>query len=306
MDLHSFESARPAAPHSPETPERMQAFVVRHSSFFVLVAVLLGQLLLLSFQITRNQNVRLIQVWAVSAYDPFDRSMRGIADGVGRVWRTYADVVRAQKENQQLRQQVAAEQNTVRQLTEAASENQRLRSILDFKNRQSFQTLAAEVIGASPGPGSNAVFIDKGAADGLTSDLAVIAPEGVVGKIISVYSRTSQVLLISDPASGVGTLLEKTRVEGVLKGSNQNLCQLDYVMNDEQVQAGDSVLTSGMDQIYPKGLAVGTVVQVGQGAMYKKILVRPAVALDRLEDVLVVLRSGSTQQQALNSSTRKP
>lgn len=306
MDVYSFEPARPVAPHSPETPEKMQAFVARHSAFFVLLAVLLAQLLLLSFQITRNQNVRLIQVWAVSAYDPFDRSMRGIADGVGRVWRTYANLVRAQKENQQLRRQLVAEQNTLQQLTEAASENQRLRSILDFKNHQSFQTLAAEVIGASPGPGSNAVFIDKGAVDGLTSDLAVIAPEGVVGKIISVYARTSQVLLISDPSSGVGTVLEKSRVEGVLKGSNQNLCQLDYIMNDEQVEPGEAVLTSGMDQIYPKGLRVGAVVQVGPGSMYKKISVRPAAALDRLEDVLVVLHPGGADQQALNSSARKP
>ena len=124
----------------------------------------------------------------------------------------------------------------------------------------------------------------------------MITPAGVVGKIISVYHHDSQVLLITDPSSGVGAMLERSRTQGVLKGASNNLCQLDYVMNEELVSPGDAVVTSGLDQIYPKGLPAGTVLKVGDGNIYRSIVVRPAAELNSLETVLVVLK-GSTDHE---------
>jgi rod shape-determining protein MreC len=169
--------------------------------------------------------------------------------------------------------------------------------LLDFKVRTPFQTVAAEIIALSPGASSNAFLIDKGTDYGLVPDLAVITPAGVVGKIISVYHHDSQVLLITEPSSGVGAMLERSRTQGVLKGVSNNLCQLDYVMNEQPVSPGDAVVTSGLDQIYPEGLPLGTVLKVGSGNIYyRSIIVRPAVALDSLETVLVVLK-GSTERE---------
>jgi rod shape-determining protein MreC len=157
--------------------------------------------------------------------------------------------------------------------------------------------VAAEIIAFTPGASSNAILIDKGADYGLIPDLAVITPTGVVGKIISVYHHDSQVLLITDPSSGVGAMLERSRTQGVLKGVGNNLCQLDYVMNEQSVLPGDAVVTSGLDQIYPEGLPVGTVLKVRDGNIYyKRIVVRPAAVLDSLETVLVVLK-GSTERE---------
>jgi rod shape-determining protein MreC len=173
--------------------------------------------------------------------------------------------------------------------------------MLEFKNQLPFQTVAAEVIATSPGENSNAIFIGKGADAGLTSDLAVINPEGVVGKTIAVFSHSSQVLLLTDPSSGVGVMLEKTRIQGVLKGGSQNLCVVRYIMNEEPVSSGEAVLTSGLDQIYPKGLRIGTVVGTSAGDIYKNVQVRPVADLSRLETVLVVLKPNSIQQQALNA-----
>jgi rod shape-determining protein MreC len=119
----------------------------------------------------------------------------------------------------------------------------------------------------------------------------VITPEGVVGKIIAVFNHTAQVLIITDGSSGVGSMLEKSGVQGVLKGGGDGVCHLDYIMNGEKVEVGDTVVTSGLDQIYPKGLLVGTVLKVSQGNIYKNITVKPAAPLDRLEDVLVILNS---------------
>jgi rod shape-determining protein MreC len=121
-----------------------------------------------------------------------------------------------------------------------------------------------------------------------------------VGKTIAVFSHSSQVLLLTDSSNGVGVMLEKTRVQGVLKGDSQNLCLIRYIMNEEPVSSGEAVLTSGLDQIYPKGLRVGTVVRTSAGNIYKNIEVKPAADLSRLETVLVVLKPNSIQQQALN------
>lgn len=281
-----------------EGPEVMQAFVASHRPLFILIGALLAQLLLLSFQITRNHNARLIKIWAVATFDPFQRSLKGITDATARAWQTYGGLWRAQQENQDLRRELAATRSQLYQVSEYAAESDRMRRLLDFKARAPFQTVAAEIIAFSPGASSNAIVIDKGTDYGLVPDLAVITPAGVVGKIISVFHHSSQVLLIADPSSGVGTMLERSRAQGVLKGTGDNLCHLDYIMNEESVSVGDAVVTSGLDQIYPKGLPVGTVLRVGDSNIYKSIVVRPAAALDSLESVLVVLKTAADQEMA--------
>ena len=299
FDPNSPESAASGQPVTRDGPN-VQAFIAHHRPSFILAAVLVGQLLLLSLQITRNHDVRLIRVWAVALVDPFQRSMRGITDISLGAWRTYHNLLRAQQENQELRMQLASAESQLQQLSEQAAESGRLRAMLEFKNQLPFQTVAAEVIASSPGENSNAIFIGKGVDAGLTSDLAVITPEGIIGKTIAVFSRSSPVLLLTDSSSGVGVLLEKTRIQGVLKGDSQNLCLIRYIMNEEPVSPGETVLTSGLDQIYPKGLRVGTVVGTSAGNIYKNVEVKPAADLSRLETVLVVLKPSSTQQQALN------
>jgi rod shape-determining protein MreC len=298
-DLQNQETNNPDSPRSPEGPEVMQAFVASHRPFFILVAVLLAQLLLLSFQITRNHNVRLINIWTLALFDPFERSLKGITDTTTWTWRTYGGLWRAQQENRDLRRELATTRSQLQQVAEYAAESERLRRLLDFKAHVPFQTVAAEIIAFSPGATSNAILIDKGTDYGLIPDLAVITPAGVVGKIISVYHHDSQVLLLTDPSSGVGAMLERSRTQGVLKGVGNNLCQLDYVMNEQSVSPGDAVVTSGLDQIYPEGLPIGTVLKVGSGNLYyKSIIVRPAAALDSLEIVLVVLQASPEQEMA--------
>ena len=301
FDPSSPESAAQRQPVARDGPN-VQAFIARHRPSFIRAAVLVAQLLLLSLQITRSHDVRLIRVWAVAVVDPFQRSLRGITDTSVGTWRTYRSLLRAQQENQQLRIQLASAESQLQQLSEQAAESARLRAVLEFKNQLPFQTVAAEVIASSPGENSNAIFISKGVDAGLTSDLAVLTPEGVIGKTIAVFPRSSQVLLLTDPSSGVGVMLEKTRVQGVLKGDSQNLCLIRYIMNEEPVSSGEAVLSSGLDQIYPKGIRVGTVVGTSAGNIYKNVEVRPSADLSRLEIVLVVLKPNATEQQALNAN----
>jgi rod shape-determining protein MreC len=282
----------------------MQLFVARHIPLLVFLGVMLGQLLVLSLQITRGQNVRLIHVWAETIFDPFEREMRAVVDATSNSWQTYRGLWHAQAENRELKTELVSAQGKIQQLSDQAQELQRLRALLDFKNQLSYQTIAAEVIAASPGENSNAITIDKGMDSGLTADMAVITPRGIVGKTLTVFSRTSKVLLITDPESGAGVALAKSRTQGVLKGSGSGQCKMDYVMNEEHVAPGDAVVTSGLDQIYPKELPVGIVVISGNGNIYKNIIVRPVAELTRLETVLVVVKPLSRQEQASNSPPR--
>ena len=280
------------------------AFIVGHRSFFVLVLVVVAQLLLLSLQITRNHHVRLIRYWTVEAFDPFERSLGGLVDFTSNAYRTYGRLWHAQEENQELHIQLVAARSQIQQLSEQAGETQRLRTLLAFRNQLGYQSVSAEVIASSPGESSNAIFIDKGSDSGLKTNLAVITPEGIVGKIVAIFPHSAQVQLIVDPTSGVGVTLSQSRVQGILKGAADTFCDLHYIMNEETVSRGETVITSGLDQIYPKGLPVGTVVAAGNGNIYKSISVKPAVDLNRLEMVLVVLIPEGTEQQATNLPLR--
>lgn len=291
LEFNSSET-QPSASSPRRVPEMMPAFISRHSAFFTLTAVLVAQLLLLAFQVTGKHNVRLIKLWTVAAFDPFERSVQGLVDSVSGTWTSYHDLRQAQRENEILKAQLAKARAKVIELSEEGLENVQLRAILGLQQRLPLRSKGATVIAVSPGA-SAAVFIDKGTLDGLSADMPVITPEGVAGKVVAVFPRSAQVLLITDRSSGAGCMIEKTGAEGVLKGGGNGFCHLDYIMNDEKVKPGDIVVTSGLDQIYPKGLLVGTVVKVTDGDIYKNIRVKPAAALDRLEDVLVIVGPSS-------------
>lgn len=299
LDPNFRESVRPDHPPSREGPVVLQAFVARHRAFFILMAVLVAQLLLLSLQITRSNKVRLIQVWAVVVFDPFERALHGAVDASTEAWRTYRDLWRAHQQTHELQVQLVEARSQIQQLSERAAEAERLRELLEFKQRLPFRTVAAEVIAASPGEGSKAIYIDKGSSAGLAPDLAVITPAGVVGKVLVVFPYSAQVLLITDPSSGAGCILQRTRAQGILKGSPTNVCEVQYVVNEDPVEVGETVLTSGLDRIYPKGLPVGTVVRTQVGDVYREITVKPSASLDRLETVLVVLGSPPRELHAL-------
>ncbi len=172
----------------------------------------------------------------------------------------------------------------------------RLQALLSFKEQTISQTVAAQVIGLSGTEHSRVIYLDKGSEDGIDRDMPVITSDGVVGKVLRVYKSTSQALLIDDQTSGMGTILEQSRLQGVLRGTASGEVVLDKIMNDEQVQPGEKVLTSGGDQIFPKGLLVGTVSNVSRGPeSFLTIRVKPAADLGKLEEVLVITKKQEIQ-----------
>jgi rod shape-determining protein MreC len=282
----------------------LPGIVARHPSFFVLLGVLLGQLLLLSIQVTRNQNVRLINVWAAEVFGPFERGFHGAIENTLGAWASIHDLWAYKEANKQMGSELVLARARIQELSEKAAEVDRLKALLQFKEQSPYKTVAAQVIAASPQDGSTTIVIDRGQDAGLEADMPVITPEGVVGKIAAVYAHTAQILLITDPTCGVGCLLEESRIQGILRGSGRDQCELHYVMDDQKVPAGEAVITSGLDQIYPKGLLVGHVVRSEEGNIYRQITVKPAASLNQLESVLVLLKSTQAQEEVAHHQHR--
>ncbi|MBI1737902.1 MAG: rod shape-determining protein MreC [Acidobacteria bacterium] len=149
--------------------------------------------------------------------------------------------------------------------------------------------LVARVIGSGASESSRTLYIDRGETDGIHKNMAVITPEGVAGKVLETFSKSSLILLITDKDSGAGALLANSRTFGVVRGTGEPTVELRNVINDQDVALGETVLTSGLDQIFPKDLPLGTVASVEKGNPFKLIRVKPAARLDRLEEVLVLL-----------------
>jgi rod shape-determining protein MreC len=278
----------------------MLDFPSRQRPFPLLVTVVLVQVLLLAFQIKRDNDVRLVRVWAVEFLTPLQRAETWSISSVRGGWRNYIDLRRTHAENEFLKAQVDKLQLQNRQLESRAAEADRLAALLNFKQSHTeVPMLVAQVIGASADLASRTIFINRGERDHLRRNLPVITPDGVVGKIVEVLPGSSQVLLISDQNSGVGALFAETRTHGVVKGTSDPLLRLEYIANEEKVHVGELVVTSGEDKIYPKDLPVGTVTSVKQGNPFQVITVEAAARLDRLEDVIVLM----TQQEV---SMKKP
>jgi len=279
----------------------MESVLGRYRNLVILVGVLFLQVLGLAMQVKRSggndvEDTRLIRIWGVGAITPFERVLVWAQNSTGSVWHNYFYLRGVRAENRQLKEQI--EQMRIEQvrLSEDAAQARRLQTLLAFKEQFISRTVAAQVIGSSGSDLSRIIYIDKGENVGIKRDMAVMTSDGIVGKVLLVFPSVSQVLLISDQSSGVGAILEKTRLQGVLRGTANGEVVLERVMSDEQVPVGETVLTSGGDQIFPKGLPVGTVSKVGNGKdLFLNIKIKPAANLSKLEEVLVLVEKQERQ-----------
>lgn len=270
----------------------MESVFGRYRNLTILVGVLFLQVLGLAVQVKRGVeagNTRLIRIWAVDTITPFERALVWAQTGSRNLWHNYFYLRGVRAENRELKQEIDQMRLEQVRLSEDAEQAHRLQQLLAFKEQVIVKTVPAQVIGSSGTDLSRSIYIDKGSNDGIKPDMAVITAGGIVGKVWIAYPSTSLVLLINDQTSGVGVMLEKSRLQGVLKGTPDGAVILERVMSDEKVEPGETVLSSGGDQIFPKGMPVGTVTKVSPGReMFLHIEVRPEADLSRLEEVLVV------------------
>ena len=286
----------------------MESFFSRYRNALVLITVLMVQVVGLAVQVRRpgpnptdKGSVRLIRSWVVGLVSPPERLLRSTGHGIRGMWMNYVDLIHVRKQNAALQSQLDSLRLEEESLAEDARQGQRLQTLLGFKEKYIYKTVAAQVIGTSGTEQSKVLLIDKGSRDGLKPDMPVITPDGIVGKTRDVFGHTSQVLEINDPTSGAGVILEKTRIRGVLRGDSWGHPEIVNISPDERIQKGDAVVTSGGDAIYPRGLAVGTVqkVQPDPDGTLVNVLIKPAANLSRLEEVLIITSAGDVMPEQM-------
>jgi rod shape-determining protein MreC len=268
----------------------MVAIPSRHKSLALLAGMLLAQVLMLAVQIKRDERGRLIRVWAISAAYPFERAGSWGFGKVRGVWDHYFALQSTARENEALRIENDALKLTISQLQGRASESDRLAALLNFKHQhEKVPMIGGRVIAASAGTASRTIEIDRGERDGIKRNMAVITPDGAVGKVIEVYRDSAQVLLLTDKEGGAGAMLLNSRTQGPVGGTGEPMMTMKYVATEENVTVGEKIVTSGMDRIFPRDIPIGTVIEVKPGNPFKQIRVQPAAKLDRLETVIVLL-----------------
>jgi rod shape-determining protein MreC len=266
----------------------MVAIPSRHKSLVLLAGIILLQVLLLAVQIKRESQGRLIRVWTVGAASPFERAGSYGFGWVRDTWRHYFALQNTTKENEQIRHENDALKLQITQLQGKAAEADRLAALLNFRQSHAgVPMIAARVIGTTAD--SQTIQLDRGERDGIRKNMGVITPDGVVGKVVESYPNASQVLLLTGKESGVGAMLADSRTQSPVGGQGEPLLVMKYVPNDDTVNLGERVITSGMDRIFPRDLPVGTVAEIKSGNPFKQIRIKPAANLERLEEVLVLL-----------------
>lgn len=287
----------------------MDKIVSRHKSLWVLALVLFIQVLALGVQVKRpneSGSVSLIKIWTIRTITPVQKVLVGTGNWLADTWRGYFWVRSLRTENERLQDENWRLRMEQVRMLQDASQAQRLQSLLKFKEQYVSETVAAQVIGTSGSETSRVLYIDRGSNDGIKPDMAVITPTGVVGKVMQVFPSTAQVLEINDQTSGIGAILEKSRLQGILRGTPSGDALLHYVMSDEKVEVGEMVLTSGGDRIFPKGLPVGRVISVNPGTdMFLNIRVKPSARLDRTEEVLVITKIDERQPDLLPENPQR-
>ena len=262
---------------------------IRQRPGVLLGAALLLHVVLISAQVTTASGLPMLQVVTFGSFSEIQRGTMAVVGGVRNLWSGYLDLRHVHGENLVLKKEMQTLQVRLQEERAEAQRTDRLRQLLELRERAHLDTTAAEVIAAAASPDFRTVTIDKGTSEGLKTDMAVISPAGVVGRVILPSRRAAKVQLLIDRNAAAGALIERTRVQGVVEGFGDGSLRMAYVPGTADVKPGDLVVTSGIDGIYPRGFVIGTIEQVERGSGgYHLITVRPAVDFTRLEEVLVV------------------
>ena len=299
----------------------MESIFVRYRNLFVLLALLVAQIIGLATQVRRSgagrmtydpgdrSGVRLIRLWANALVSPPERVVEWSKMGASSIWENYFNLRHVRQQNKDLQETVDRLRLEQAALMEDARQGQRLQALLNFQEKYLYSTIPAQVIGASGSEQSWVFYLDKGSDAGLRRDMAVITANGIVGKVREVFPHSAQVLAINDQTSGAGVILEKTRIRGILRGNAAGRPQIVGILADQRIQPGEPVLTAGGDQIFPRGLPVGTVAKVVRDPDrdgFIQVIVKPAANLNQLDEVLVITsmepRFNSQQMQDLATS----
>ncbi len=262
------------------------------------MAVIVGHILLISAQVNTQRGVPVLEEVTVGTFGEVQRAVTSAIATMHDNWTNYVALQDVRAENAKLKDEIAALQVGLQQERALAQQSRTLQGLLDLKSAVQLKTTAASVIAGGASPEFRTMTIDKGTGDGLAPDMAVLAPAGVVGRIIMPARRASKVQLLIDRDAAAGAIVERSRAQGVVVGTGTDRFRLDHVAGTADIQVGDRVVTSGIEGIYPKGFLIGQVQSIDrQSGEFTDVVVRPAVQFSELETVLVVVAPPPSEAQ---------
>ena len=267
--------------------------------YVLLVSVLVVSLLLLTVQTRGGGTGRAGDLVAITI-TPVQSLLVRIHRGALTIWTTYVDWKSVRRENAALRAESERLKLQALQAEETRQENARFRRLLELRERLPLSTLAGEVIGRDAGGWVRALTVNRGRGNGITRQAPVIVPEGLVGRVVQVRSGASVIQLLSDPASTVGAAVQRTRTPGLVEGDSRGTVRFKFMARDgARVAPGDFVVTSGLGNLFPKGVPIGRVVSIEDkgSALFHFAVLAPAVDVSRVEEVLL-LTGQATQDLA--------
>ena len=263
---------------------------IRYRAGPLFIAVVVGQIILISAQVSSRRGVPMLETVTFGAFAEVQRAIFTGVSGVRRGWEGYVALRRTKAENESLARQLAAAQVELQRQRALADRSRGFERLLQLRDQSTLATVAAEIIAAGAMPDFRTVTIDRGTNDGVKRDMAVIAPAGVVGRVVMPSRRAAKVQLLIDRNAAAGAIVERSRAQGVVVGAGDERLRMEYLSEAADIVTGDVVMTSGNDGIFPKGFVIGHVETVEKnGPAYKRIVIKPDVDFRALEEVLVVL-----------------
>ncbi len=234
---------------------------------------------------------------AIYIFSPFQKLITCSIRFVKTNWEDYFFLISTAKQNRELRKALQKAQSERFRCKETELANVRLRNLLDFKFKKANKVVAAEVIGEDPSHWFRSIVIDKGLADNIKKGFPVVVSEGIVGQIADVSYYYSKVLLVTDRNSSVDAMVHRSRARGIVKGQGLSKgkiagkCLFEYVLRKDDVKVGDTIIASGLDSVYPKGLQIGYISKIVEKniGIFQEIVITPSVDFEKLEEVLVVM-----------------
>ena len=259
----------------------------------MLATLLLGQVVLMSaYARNRESEQSVLRTWLMAGLTPVANAASKALSSVTGTVGSYTDLRGVRQENAALREQLDEVTQQRNELAEKASQFDKLQAELGLPPRPPYKTVAANVISRDVSVWFKRLTIDRGTLDGVSRNMPVATATGIIGRVISVGPNYAQVQVITDVNAGVGVMLQGSRTAGELKGLGTSpRCELRNIPSSEEVPVGESVVTTGLDRIYPKGLMVGTIERVedNPNAPWHNLIVRPSAPVDHAEHVLVLL-----------------
>lgn len=279
----------------------MVAFFQRHRSVILLVVLVGASFWLISLDLRNPERTLIVEKAVMAAVGPLQSvtsaGYRFVSRGIG----TYVALVDTKKENRRLRERLSRLEAERVRLIEAAKQEERLRKMLHLEESARFKLVVCTVIGVDAARPFSSIFIDRGHEEGLAINMPVITYAGVVGKVVKLSGHVARVQLLTDTKSSIAVLVQRSRAAGILRGNGSGVCEMAYIDAEADVRRGDTVLTSGLGGIYPRGLRVGTVRSVVKryGCLTKTALVLPHINVGQLEEVYVVIGERTEELERL-------